>query len=102
VVLAMEPESMLSFSWNAPPSLPSVRHQRTHVTIRLDAAGERLTRVSLHHDGWGSSGEWDDAFAYFHRAWTQIVLPRLAYRFLHGPLDWENPPGPAALKEGLP
>jgi len=87
---------MLSFSWNAPPSLPQVRGQRSHVVIRFyqEASG---IRVTLYHDGWGTGGEWDKAYEYFQRAWTEIVLPRLRYRFDHGPIDWNDPPSVEAL-----
>jgi len=88
IVLAVQPETMLSFTWNAPPHLPTVRGQMTHVTVRLDPVGEHTTHVQLNHDGWGSGGEWDQAHAYFVRAWGQVVLPRLKYRFEHGPIDW--------------
>lgn len=92
MVLAVQPEKMLSFTWNAPPSLPDVRGEMTHVAIRLEEKGPKETMVHLHHDGWGNAGEWDQAFDYFTRAWGEIVLPRLKYRFEEGPIDWENPP----------
>lgn len=44
------------------------------------------------HTGFSRGGEWDDVYAYFERAWIGIVLQRLAYRFEHGPIDWENLP----------
>ena len=91
-VLALQPRAMISFSWNAPPELPTVRRQRTHVCVRLAALGPRRTRVSLRHDGWGKGGEWDKAFEYFERAWNHVVLPRLRYRFEHGPIDWNHIP----------
>jgi uncharacterized protein YndB with AHSA1/START domain len=91
-ILAFEPKTMLSFTWNAPPHLPNVRKQWTHVVIRLEDAGEGRTRVSMVHDGWGEGEEWDKAFDYFTRAWKKLVLPRLRYRFSTGPVDWENPP----------
>jgi len=91
-ILAIQPRTMLSFSWNAPPELPTVRHQRTHVCLRFAAAGPQVTQVSLRHDGWGVGGEWDEAFGYFERAWNQVVLPRLRYRFEHGPIDWDHRP----------
>jgi hypothetical protein len=25
-------------------------------------------------------------------AWDKVVLPRLVYRFQHGPIDWQNRP----------
>ena len=92
VIMAVESKQMLSFTWNAPPTLPNVRSQRTHVVIRLKALGNKRTLVLLHHDGWGNSDEWEQAYQYFTRAWGKIVLPRLKYRLENGPIDWENPP----------
>ena len=89
-VMALQPMEMLSFTWSAPPSLPEVRGQRTHVIVRLFAVDDRRTRVTLHHDGWGSGGQWDEAYGYFDRAWNDIVLPRLKDRFEHGPVDWDR------------
>ena len=97
-VLAVQPTKMLSFTWNAPPTLPEVRGQQTHVILRFYQVGSESTRVTLHHDGWGEGGQWDEAFEYFNAAWNEVVLPRLAYRFKYGPVDWENPPELAASR----
>jgi hypothetical protein len=72
---------MLSFTWNAPPHLPEARSQWTHVVVRFFAADGGRTRVTLRHDGWGEGGEWDDAFAYFEKAWLEGVLPALVKLF---------------------
>jgi uncharacterized protein YndB with AHSA1/START domain len=85
--LALQPPRMLSFTWNAPPHLPQVRGHRTFVVVRLEPAAERQTRVTLHHTGWGDGGEWDQAYAYFDRAWGH-VLGNLKKRFDAGPIDW--------------
>lgn len=86
--LALQPQKMLSFDWNAPPSLPEVRQQRTVVIVRFEAVDEMTTRVRLHHVGWGDGGEWDKAFAYFDKAWDK-VLGNLQKRFDTGqPMDW--------------
>jgi uncharacterized protein YndB with AHSA1/START domain len=85
--LALQPKRMISFDWNAPPSLPAVRAQRTFVVVRFEPLGERSTRVSLHHSGWGDGGEWDQAYLYFDRAWGN-VLANLKLRFEKGPQDW--------------
>ena len=100
VVLAVQPKRMLAFTWNAPPDLPSVRGQMTHVIIRMleTEAGETL--VTLRHDGWGDGNEWEDAYQYFSRAWPDVVLPRLRYRFEKGPIDWSNPPAFDESEEG--
>jgi uncharacterized protein YndB with AHSA1/START domain len=91
-VLAFQLNKMMSFTWNAPPHLPNVRPQRTYVMIRFTELAPNQTQVTLTHDGWGEGVEWDQAFAYFSRAWPEIVLPRLKYRFDVGPVDWESPP----------
>ncbi len=85
--LALQAPTMLTFDWNAPPSLPEVRKQRTFVIVRLSPVDEKTTRVNLHHTGWGEGGEWDKTFAYFDRAWGN-VLANLKTRFETGPQDW--------------
>jgi uncharacterized protein YndB with AHSA1/START domain len=91
-LLAVQPMAMLSFTWNAPPELPGVRQQRTHVTVRFEAIDVEATRVRLTHDGWGTGEEWDRAYGYFARVWGLVVLPRLRFRFEHGPLEWDRLP----------
>ena len=85
--MALQPKRMLSFTWNAPPHLPEARAQRTLVVLRLQPIGDKQTRVTLHHVGWGDGGEWDQAYAYFDKAWGG-VLANLRKRFDHGPQDW--------------
>lgn len=85
--MALQPPRMLSFTWNAPPSLPEARQQRTFVVVRIHPVSEKETRVTLHHTGWGDGGEWDKAYGYFDRAWGN-VLENLKKRFESGPIDW--------------
>jgi uncharacterized protein YndB with AHSA1/START domain len=85
--MALQPKKMLSFDWNAPPSLPLARAQRTFVVLRFEPLSDKTTRITLHHTGWGDGGEWDKAHAYFDRAWTG-VLGNLKKRFDVGPQDW--------------
>ena len=87
--MALQPKKMLSFDWNAPPSLPEARAQRTFVTVRFEPVTEKQTRVTLHHTGWGDGGEWDRAFAYFDRAWGN-VLANLQKRWTEGPFNWTD------------
>jgi len=92
ILLAIQPEKMLSFTWNAPPYLPEVRGEMTHVTLRFQEINPGETTINLVHDGWGKGGEWDQAFDYFINAWGDVVLPRLIHSFEVGPIDWENLP----------
>ncbi|TDP73264.1 SRPBCC family protein [Roseateles toxinivorans] len=87
--MALSPKRMLSFDWNAPPSLPEARQQRTFVVLRFEPVDEKQTRIKLHHTGWGDGGEWDKAYAYFDRAWGG-VLANLKARFETGPKDWTS------------
>jgi uncharacterized protein YndB with AHSA1/START domain len=85
-VLGVQDNRMISFTWNAPPHLPQARAQRTFVTVRMQPEGAE-TRVRLTHTGWGDGGEWDKAYAYFDRAWGN-VMANLQKRFAEGPIDW--------------
>ncbi len=93
MILAIQPQKMLAFTWSAPPHLPEARAQRTVVIIRLQPVSESTTRVTLDRVGWGEGGQWDQAYEYFDKAW-EIVLYRLKERFDQGPVDWSNPPRP--------
>ena len=87
-IIGFQDKKMLSFTWNAPPSLPEARKQRTVVIVRFISRGDALTDVTLHHIGWGEGGEWDKAFDYFSKAWPS-VLKNLKKRFDDGPVDWK-------------
>ena len=79
-VIGFQAPTMLTFTWNAPPSLPEAREQRTVVLLRLLATAQATTAVHLTELGWGDGGQWDDAFDYFDAAWGR-VLDRLAAHF---------------------
>lgn len=89
-ILSFLPEEMLSFSWNNPPHLTTIRSKHTWVVITLKQVKNK-TEVVLTHVGWGMGDEWMKAFQYFNKAW-EVVLGRLQYRFKKGPIDWKNPP----------
>ena len=87
--MALQRPTMLSFDWNAPPSQPATRAQRTFVVVRLAAIDAKSTRVTLHHVGWGDGADWDRTYAYFDRAWSS-VLGKLKASFESGPVDWSE------------
>ena len=86
-IIGFQEKKMLTFTWNAPPSLPEARKQRSVVIVRLIPRGDALTDVTLYHIGWGEGGEWDKAYDYFAKAWPN-VLKNLQKRFDSGPVDW--------------
>lgn len=85
--LAVQPKQMITFDWNAPPSLPEARAQRTFVIVRFAVVDDKRTLVTLHHTGWGNGGDWDKTYMYFDRAWG-TVLANMKKRFETGPTDW--------------
>ena len=89
VVLAVQDNAMISFTWNAPPHLAEARRQRTSVVVRMKPAGDGATEVRLTHGGWGDGGQWDQAYDYFDKAWGN-VLASLQKRFAEGPIDWSS------------
>lgn len=91
-ILAFEPPSRLAFTWDAPPSIPDVRKQRTMVILDFEPLDGGRSRLRFRHVGWGSGPVWDQAFEYFDKAWGGVVLPRLVHRFAQGPIDWSAPP----------
>ena len=86
-VMAVQEPTMLTFTWNAPPSNPEIRKQRTMVIVRLKSLDDASTEVTIHHLGWGESEKWDEAYRYFDRAWGN-VLANLQKRFTEGPIDF--------------
>lgn len=92
LILGIQEGKMFSFTWDAPPSIPDIRKQRTSVVIRFASLDSNTTRLSLTQSGWGEGPEWDKAYNYFIKAWGDAVLPFLKYSLEVGPIDWQNPP----------
>jgi uncharacterized protein YndB with AHSA1/START domain len=95
-ILDVDPRRRFVFTWNAPPSIPSIRGRRTVVVLDFAGDGRDRTRLRFTQMGWGDGPDWDKAYAYFDKAWGGFVLPSLVRRFEHGPIDW------AALPELAP
>jgi uncharacterized protein YndB with AHSA1/START domain len=96
-ILDVEPQRRFAFTWNAPPSIPTIRGRRTVVVLDFAPEGESRTRLRFTHAGWGDGPGWDAAYDYFARAWSVQVLPYLLHRFEHGPIHWAQPPEVAPI-----
>ena len=74
-VLGYLPHRWLSFTWNAPPTIPSIRDQgpTSQVTIEFTPLDETHTRVSLTHHGFREGADWDAKYEYFARAWPSVM-----------------------------
>jgi uncharacterized protein YndB with AHSA1/START domain/uncharacterized protein YciI len=81
-ILSYLPMKMLSFSWNAPPSLPALRDSgaKTHVILEFEELNAGRTKVKMSQLGFGKGEAWDRYYAYFDRAWGN-VLNELAKKF---------------------
>jgi uncharacterized protein YndB with AHSA1/START domain len=90
-VLSYVPAEMLSFSWNAPPSIPKLRDTgaKTWVVVKFEEISEKKVRILLTHLGIGDGEDWDKYRAYFTKAWPH-VLENCQKRFANGPIDWQS------------
>lgn len=96
-ILSFVPNEMISFTWNAPPSMPQVRKENTWVVLSFREITGGKTALSLVHLGWQPGDEWQKALQYFDRAW-ETVLARLQYSFQQGPINWKSPYTPEVKK----
>jgi uncharacterized protein YndB with AHSA1/START domain len=73
-VLSAIPNRMISFTWNAPPSLAELRkaNVRTQVNVLFDKVPEG-TKVRLVQHGLGVGKEWDQYYDYFDKAWGLVL-----------------------------
>ena len=88
-VIGYEVEQRLSFTWNAPPEMPTVREERTIVEIHFEEIGPERTSLVLTHSDWKEGEEWDRAYNFFDKAWDG-VLANLQRSFSEGPMDWSG------------
>lgn len=74
-VLAFLPEKMLAFTWNAPPSIATLRSAgaRTQVVVMLEELPGERVKVTLHQLGFGTGEDWDTYYAYFEKAWPKVL-----------------------------
>jgi len=87
-VVEIAPPGRIAFTWNFPPSIPTLRDAHTLVTIQVSPLEGGQSRVDLKQEGFRTGPEWDEGRAYFDEAWG-IVLERLQQRFKSGPIDWD-------------
>jgi len=85
--MALQPPKMLSFDWNAPPSLPAARQQRTFVVVRLFDLDGKSHRVTLHQTA-GRRASGTRPIAYFDRAGQRVA--NLKKRHESGPRELDR------------
>ncbi len=73
-VIDYVPNKMLSFTWNVPPTLISLRQSnaQTMVVITFESnSGQTL--INLTNSGYLDSTEWHEALQYFDKAWDYVL-----------------------------
>lgn len=73
VILAMQADKMLSFTWAMPPYMPEIRPHMTVVQMLFEPVGDDQTRVRLFHTGFGSGEAWQEGHTYFEKAWPAVL-----------------------------
>lgn len=73
-ILSFIPKKMFSFSWNAPPSIPSIRDlgDVAWVVVEFEEMGPEQTLIRLQHLGFGEGEEWNKTYEYFEEAWDYV------------------------------
>jgi uncharacterized protein YndB with AHSA1/START domain len=73
--LGFIPKEMLSFEWNFPPKVKTLRnaHEKTLVVLRFIDLGDGRVKVKFTQLGWKKGGDWDEGYAYFDAAWGHVL-----------------------------
>jgi uncharacterized protein YndB with AHSA1/START domain len=80
-ILSLVPQEMFSYTWNAPPTLPFARQQRTWVVVTFEAVSPATTRVRLRQYGFEQlaakfpehATEFKECRDYFASAWPRVL-----------------------------
>lgn len=78
-ITAIEPNTLLAFEWKGPPQFQFMNEADplTHVTVFFTPCNEVLTPctdVYLVHSGWRATPAWEEARAFFVRAWESAFV----------------------------
>lgn len=75
IVLSYIPNKMMSFSWNAPPSLLEARESGYHtcVVVEFKPISDNVTEITLTHAGWTDDKRWEGVYEYFEAAWIVVM-----------------------------
>lgn len=75
-VIDFKEGEFLSFTWNAPPSIPEVRNSEiyTKVTLSFKVINTKSCELKLVHNGWDYEGKgWENTHQYFQQAWSYVM-----------------------------
>jgi len=74
-ILSYLPMEMLAFTWNAPPSIPTLREAKAlaQVVLQFTETADGAVKVSLSQLGFGKGEDWDKYYDYFSRAWQSVL-----------------------------
>lgn len=71
-VLTRDAETLLTVQFEMPAELAKLAGHKTVLTLTFEPKGEG-TRMTLTHAGFGKGEAWDEALAWFTRAWPAVV-----------------------------
>ncbi len=72
-ILSYLPNEMLSFEWNAPPSLGEMRELHHYVVIQFEQVTADSVTIKFSELGFGSGEGWDSVYKYFDDAWGRVL-----------------------------
>ena len=71
----VEPMRLLGFTWRGPDRFSMFMNDPislTFVTVYFQDEGG-ATRIVVEHGGWGNGNDWEEARAWHHRAWEDVL-----------------------------
>ncbi|MFT4970622.1 MAG: hypothetical protein ACI9O4_002383 [Chitinophagales bacterium] len=75
-VIDFKADEFLSFTWNAPPSIPEIRNSNKYTNVKLsfNSINAHSCELKLVHDGWNYGGKgWGDTHQFFQEACPYLL-----------------------------
>jgi len=73
LVLAREPDALLTVQWAMPEELGQISAQRTVLTLTFERLPGTRTKLTLTHAGFGRGEAWDKGLAYYTQGWPAVL-----------------------------
>jgi uncharacterized protein YndB with AHSA1/START domain len=72
VLVLLDPPRKVAFTWNFPPSIPTLRDAHTLVTLEFKAASGG-TQIDMIQTGFQAGEDWNKGREYFQAAWKTVL-----------------------------
>lgn len=71
--IAYAPDELITVQLPMPAHMAAIAAHRTVLTLTFECRPGERTLLTLTHAGFGKGAEWDEALAFYTRAWPEVV-----------------------------